>query len=398
MWNISKEEKERFLKYNLLPIHESDHDWEIVLSEAKEEGEDLITRLKEELEEVKEKLLHALPIRFIPYVENGTLNQPTLPKAIREDYLQWMREGGKEFEQVLDAAFEQTKQSGTFLSSAVQEVFAESLHDSTIERIEREGNTLHLYINTEGGFTTKSHIHFIFQNVITEETDEPLQVGQWFIYYELQKIDDEFAFRVLFDCPDAEWTIRMKGLDAHYYYRPAAHTTLSDEGKIEETSFVEYISQLNPDYRYWFISPDVTCVIKTLSENIILEHGKIEFGQNEMVVTVGNKRFTYNLDEYNPIKFIYTDVYEDPYAHFSEPVPLENLEVAALSDDLELQVRAWNTMYANPIELADTINRVLLKFEITEENEMMVSIYASHFYKKEILTEAVKEKYRTLID
>jgi hypothetical protein len=63
-------------------------------------------------------------------------------------------------------------------------------------------------------------------------------------------------------------------------------------------------------------------------------------------------------------------------------VPLENLEVAALSDDLELQVRAWNTMYANPIELADTINRVLLKFEITEENEMMVIVYASHFYKK----------------
>jgi hypothetical protein len=79
-------------------------------------------------------------------------------------------------------------------------------------------------------------------------------------------------------------------------------------------------------------------------------------------------------------------------------VPLENLEVAALSDDLELQVRAWNTMYANPIELADTINRVLLKFEITEENEMMVIVYASQFYKKKILTEAVKEKYRTFID
>jgi hypothetical protein len=56
----------------------------------------------------------------------------------------------------------------------------------------------------------------------------------------------------------------------------------------------------------------VKCVIKNLSENIILEHGKIEFGQDEMVLTVGNKRFTYDLEEYNSIKFIYTDVYEDP--------------------------------------------------------------------------------------
>ena len=101
-----KKAKEKFIKYNLLPIHESDHDWEIALSEAKEEGEDLFTRLKEELDEVKEELLHVLPSRFIPYLENDTLNQPTLPKTIREDYLQWMREADREFEQVLDAAFE----------------------------------------------------------------------------------------------------------------------------------------------------------------------------------------------------------------------------------------------------------------------------------------------------
>ena len=53
MWNISKEAKKKFLKYNLLPIHESDHDWEIAIREAREEGEDLISRLNEELNEVK---------------------------------------------------------------------------------------------------------------------------------------------------------------------------------------------------------------------------------------------------------------------------------------------------------------------------------------------------------
>src|SRR6476620_4534601 len=151
MWNISKEAKDKFRKYNLLPIHESDHDWEIALREAKEE------------------LLHVLPSRFISYLENDTLNQPTLPKTIREDYLQWMREADREFEQVLDAAFERTKQAVPFLATAVQDIFAESLHDSTIERIEREDDTLHLYVNTDGGFSSKSLIHFIFKGVIAEE-------------------------------------------------------------------------------------------------------------------------------------------------------------------------------------------------------------------------------------
>src|SRR3954447_9733754 len=126
MWNISKEAKDKFLKCTLLPIHESDHDWEIALREAKEEGEDLFTRLKENLDEVKEDLIHVLPSRFISYLENSTLNQPKLSKVVREDYLQWIREAHKEFEQVLDAAFERTKQAIPFLSTAIQEVFAES--------------------------------------------------------------------------------------------------------------------------------------------------------------------------------------------------------------------------------------------------------------------------------
>jgi hypothetical protein len=398
MWNISKEVKGKFLKCNLLPIHESDQDWEIAQREAIEEGEDLHARLKEELEEVKMELLNVLPDGFIPYVKNGTLNQPSLPRTVREEYLQWIRRADKEFEQILDAAYEQTKHAVTYLPPAVQDIFAESLHDSTIERIVRERDTLHLYVNTDGGFSSKSLIHFTFQNVLAEETDEPIQVGQWFIYNELQKTDDGFAFRVLFECPDAEWTIAMKILDAEYYYRPIAYTILRDEGKIEETSLPEYVEQLNLEHRYWFITPHVKSAIKAFSETIIVENGKIECRQNEMVVTIGNELFTYNLDEINPISFIYTDVYEDPYARFSEPVPTEELETAALSEDLELQVRAWNTLYANPEELADIINRVLRKMDRTEENEMMLSIYVSHFYKKGILSEAVIEKYRMLID
>jgi hypothetical protein len=398
MWNLTKQAKEKFSKCTILPIPETDEEWEITLREAKEEGEDLISHLKEELEEMKVELLQILPSRFIPYVENETLNQPTLPKSVRDDYLQWIHEASKEFEQVLDAAHSQTEKAVTYLSEAVQDVFEESLHDSTIERIEREGDTLHLYINTDGGFSSKALIHFIFENVMTEESDEPLEVGHWIVYYELQKTVDGFAFRVLFECPDAEWTITMKNLDAEYYYRPALYTLLNNEEKIEETSFEDYIAQLNPDHRYWLNTPNVTCAIQSFSESILLENGELEFVQNEMVVTVGNDRFTYDLDEYNPIQFIYTDVNEDPYAHLSEPMAAEEIEAAALGKDLELQVRAWNTMYANPHDLTEIINRVMSKMEITEENEMLASVYANHFFEVGILTEGVIEKYRSLIN
>lgn len=91
MWNISIEAKKAFSKCTALPIHETDEDWEITLREAKEEGEDINTTLKAELEKAKAELLQVLPSRFILFLENGTLNQPVLPKDVRNDYLQWVR-------------------------------------------------------------------------------------------------------------------------------------------------------------------------------------------------------------------------------------------------------------------------------------------------------------------
>ncbi|MBD8069573.1 DUF4085 family protein [Bacillus sp. PS06] len=398
MWNVSKEAKEKFLKCNLLPIPESDEEWEITLREAKEEGEDLIGRLKTDLEEVRAELRVSLPDRFIPYVEDGTLNQPSLPKSVREDYLQWMRAADQEFEQILDAALEQKNQAVPFLSNAVQEVFADSLHDSTIERIEREAETLHIYINTDGGFSPKSLIHLTFNGISSEETDVPLQVGQWFIYDELQKNDEGFAFRVLFECPESQWTIMMKDLDARYFYRPKKYTSLQDSEELDRTSLTEYISTLDPERNYWFITPDVEFAFHSLTGNLVLENGSIEIVNNEINVISGTECYSYNLKEYNPIKFIYTDNYEDPYEHMNEPVPINELEEAALNEDLEWQVRAWNTMYSNPIELAGIINRVLMKIEVTEDIEMMLSVYVSHFYKNEILSDDVIRKYREFID
>jgi hypothetical protein len=397
MWNISKEVKDEFLKHNLLPIHETDEEWVMTLRAAQEEGEDLTTRLKEELAEVKEQLLHVLPSRFLPYLQDGTLNQPSLPIAVRMDYLKWVNDGCKKFEKALDAAYENTKNALAFLPATVLDVFEESLHDSTIARIEREQDVLHLYVDTDGGFSSKALIHFTFKGVSSEETVVPIQVGQWFIYDELQKTDDGFAFRVLFEAPESQWTITMKEMDAEYFFRPMDYTRLRDEEKLQDTSLEEYMEGLNPEHRYWFITPDDVYRIQSFSGKIDIENGSISFNDYETVVITEKDRYVYPLNVYNPINFIYTDKYEDPYAQLSEPLPSEEIEAAILSDDLELQVRAWNTMYTNPHELADIINRVLKKLTITEENEMMVSIYVNQFYQEEILSEEVIEQYQKLI-
>lgn len=397
MWNISKEVKDEFLKHHLLPILETDEEWEMTLRAAKEEGEDLAGRLKDELAEAKEQLLHVLPSRFLPYLQDGTLNQPSLPKSVRMDYLKWVNDGYIKFEKAMSAAFENTKNALAYLPAAVQDVFEESLHDSTLSRIEREKDTLHLFIDTDGGFSSKAFIHFTFSGVSSEETDLPIQVGQWFIYDELLKTDEGFGFRVLFEAPESQWTITMKELDAEYYFRPKDYTRLRDEEKLQEISLEEYIKGLNPELRYWFITPDAVCPIQSFSKNIDIENGSISFTEQEMVLTAEKERHVYNLNEYNPIAFIYTNKYEDPYAQLSEPLPAEEIEAAILSDDLGLQVRAWNTLYTNFHELADTINNVLKKLTITEENEMMVSIYVAQFYQEGILTEEVIRRYHAFI-
>ncbi|CAG9621544.1 hypothetical protein BACCIP111883_02317 [Sutcliffiella rhizosphaerae] len=303
-------------------------------------------------------------------------------------------EGTRTFQEVLDKAQEQTNQTLSHLPTEVQEVFVDSLHDSTIERIEREEDTLHIYVNTDGGFSSKAFIHFTFSDILSEKTDVPLQVDQWFIYYELQKTNEGFAFRVLFECPESEWTIDFKKMEAKYYYRPVVFERLKDNNELDGMSLNEYIKELNPAYNYYLNTPDVSCTIKSLKESMLFQEGEIEITNNQMNVTVDNKQFNYDLDQYNPIHFIYTNVYEDPYAHLQIPVAIEELEAAATSDDIELQVRAWNTMYSNPNELAKIINRVLLSIEKTEENEMMISVYVNHFYAEGILSDMVIEKYQ----
>ncbi len=396
MWNLTKQAKEHFQSIHILPFIESDDEWACVVAEAKSEGVDLQKQLIGELEEVKPELLTTLPKQFIPFVEAGTLNQPTLPKTIREDYLNWVREETSKFEDILDAAQKETQHAMTSLPPSVQEIFHYSLHDSRIDRLDREGDNLHLWINTDGGFTPHSYILLTFQDIVDEEIDVALQEGHWFIYYELQRQNEHYAFRVLFESPDSEWTITMKQLKGEYYFHPKEYTLLKDEGNLSKTSLQDLLVRLNRDYSYWFITPDFIHSIN------LIEGGKIvgldiQVKEGQFIVTIGSTSYTYSLSDYHPIQFIHTNVYEDPYANQNEPLSFAEVEDAVLSDDLELQARAWNTMYTFPLELKDIINSVLGNVVQTEENGMLLSVYVNHFYREGILTsDNIERFYSTL--
>lgn len=389
MWHLTLQEKRAFEQAHVLSIPETDQEWESGLANAMEEGIDLLAEKKEDLDDVRGRLLSSIPERFYPYVLDGTFNTPLLPKSVREDYINWVNERTATFEGVLDAAHESKQGALPYLSDGAREVYEQSLHDAQIVGITRMDNQLVLHMDTTGGFCTKSVVFLIFTGIISEIGE--IAVGQYYIYDELIKTDDGIALRVIFDSPELEWTIEAASLDAVYYYPPKTYYDFSDT-----EDFIGYIASLNMEHPHYLITSNIQAEIVGILEAatyFILEAGALE--QRVDGIFLGDEFIAESFVACMP--FIHTSVYEDPYAYFSEPVPIEELEGAALSDNLELQVRAWNTMYANPQECVMIINHVLMRMTPTEDNEMMLYVYVRHFEKEGVLTEETREKYGAII-
>lgn len=377
MWHLTIEEKRKFERTSLLPIQESDDDWDIVIREAEEEGRNLDEELSAELQEIREELLTFLPQRFHPYIYNRTINTPLLAKDVRNDYIEWMHGQQRIFEMILEQAGQGREEVMPILTKNAQEIFQDSLHDGVIANIERSGNDVAIMLNMESGFTPKAMIVLRFINVWNEEGSP--EIGSWYIYDELRKVNGRVALRVIFDCPEIQWTIECETIEAAYYFRPASYFE-----REEGIGLQDYIESLNSSYRYAFISDSILpWDLKMPSEKadgLYIEEVKVAETAAEC------------------IERIYCDTYEDPYAVFSIPLPVEELEEAALGDDVERRVRAFNTLYDTPSSNKEIINRIFHKIIIHEENEMMVSIMVNHFKKIGILDEKNTKKFQNIWD
>lgn len=377
VWHLTIEEKRKFERTSLLPIQESDDDWDIVIREAEEEGRNLDEELSAELQEIREELLTFLPQRFHPYIYNRTINTPLLAKDVRNDYIEWMHGQQRIFEMILEQAGQGREEVMPILTKNAQEIFQDSLHDGVIANIERSGNDVAIMLNMESGFTPKAMIVLRFINVWNEEGSP--EIGSWYIYDELRKVNGRVALRVIFDCPEIQWTIECETIEAAYYFRPASYFE-----REEGIGLQDYIESLNSSYRYAFISDSILpWDLKMPSEKadgLYIEEVKVAETAAEC------------------IERIYCDTYEDPYAVFSIPLPVEELEEAALGDDVERRVRAFNTLYDTPSSNKEIINRIFHKIIIHEENEMMVSIMVNHFKKIGILDEKNTKKFQNILD
>ena len=109
-WNLTKEVVQRVSNSQLLSVYEQD------VSEFTEEDYEY---LEWQITTFKDTLLKALPARFHPYIEDGSLNKPTLAKAVREDYMAWVQKEEKYFDKILKAAHQCTRETLILCTEAV---------------------------------------------------------------------------------------------------------------------------------------------------------------------------------------------------------------------------------------------------------------------------------------
>ena len=224
MWHLTLQEKKAYENAMNLFIHESDEDWIQSLTDAKENDIDLYKEKKQDLDVLRDSLMNYLPLKFQPYVLDGTLNTLEVPKHVRKEFLRWRNEQEQLFENILDAAYEEKQKTLAYMKPKEREVFEQSLHDAKVVSIRRTATQVVLTLDMAGGFTAKSIIYLTFNNIKSELGQVVLE--QFYIYDELRKTANGFALRVIFDCPEVEWTIEAEELDAEFYYRPKHIVTL----------------------------------------------------------------------------------------------------------------------------------------------------------------------------
>ena len=200
-----------------------------------------------------------------------------------------------------------------------------------------------------------------------------MEKESYYIYDELQKTEDGFVLRVIWDCPELEWTIHCQTIEVAHYFHPLTYHDVT-----EQTDWQSFYEQLHPSYQQFFISDvvipwDLT-MPKERIDGVYIHNIKVANSPQECIALV------------------YCDIYEDPYAIFSVPVLTEELEQAIVSDDLEWKTRAFHPLYANPLAHREVINRILQKIDIQEDNALMISIMVQHFMKLELLDEETKKR------
>ena len=311
--------------------------------------------------------LSYIPDQFHEAILNETIYKN---KTIYSHYIQWCERVMAEYEDMRTAAFNRRQQIIGKLSDSGEQVFRETLHDGDILNVERIGNNVKVLLDMRGGFTPKAMIELTFIDATVSGV-----LDYNYVYDELIETDTGFGLRVLSGAPYLQWTIFFKDVTAHYLFRPNAYAE-----REHYSEWNQFKASLNSKLRYF--------VVEQLR---FIEISISELEQRQDGIYAGTIFLSDTVQQ--AIEHIYCDTYEDPYAYFSEMVPVLELEQAALSSDKSLRVRAFNTMFERGEEVATIVNRVLRVIEVEEHEEVLMEITASHFEKLGTLDVDVKKRW-----
>ncbi|HEY4622699.1 MAG TPA: DUF4085 family protein [Solibacillus sp.] len=385
MWHLTYTDYLRQQQANALTLPE---DWDALYTYYRNDGVNPDRIHSEELAMVKDELLQVLPKRFIPYVEDGTINRPSLPEEVRQDFIQWQAQENAKFEELLGLTMIDFEEIKPKLEAKFAEVIEGGLHDAVITQIVDD----HIFINTEGGFTAKAFVILHLDNCTNRDGD--LQVGDTILYEETKLIDDQVALRFITN--RGEFTVQAAQIVADFYYRPMAYHELVANEVLPDVSAQTFINELDKTLEYVVIANNLALPITSFvvqgAELAQFDGGYI-FKQGQAIfASINNELYELAPNELEWLSQIYTTTYVDPYAIFSEPVPSDELPAALQSTDLSLIVRAWNTLYENPTGHETLINKALIELaeNVDNENNVMLDVYVAHFDALGIITNDTK--------
>lgn len=385
MWHLTYTDYLRQQQANALTLPE---DWDALYTYYRNDGVNPDRIHSEELALVKDELLQVLPKRFIPYVEDGTINRPSLPEEVRQDFIQWQAQENAKFEELLGLTMIDFEEIKPKLEAKFAEVIEGGLHDAVITQIVDD----HIFINTEGGFTAKAFVILHLDNCTNRDGD--LQVGDTILYEETKLIDDQVALRFITN--RGEFTVQAAQIVADFYYRPMAYHELVANEVLPDVSAQTFINELDKTLEYVVIANNLALPITSFvvqgAELAQFDGGYIFKQEQAIFASINNELYEIAPNELEWLSQIYTTTYVDPYAIFSEPVPSDELPAALRSTDLSLIVRAWNTLYENPTGHETLINKALIELaeNVDNENNVMLDVYVAHFDALGIITNDTK--------
>lgn len=407
---------------HVLVLPESDEEWADFIRSFEEEGEDVQTYLRHELEQMKGRLLHVLPEEFHPFIEDGSINQPSLAKEVKVRLLAWIKGKQQEYEAVSEQAHVHFESIRNQLPEGF--VNLQGLHDASILHVVRKEDAIRITLDGTGSFTNANRIVLTFQRVKEEQSELPLQEGQYWLYEEVDVHEVGAVFRVLVDGPMTQWAVVAEDVIIEYYYKATSVAIWQDEETIfgatakeveqTETSvgvsfpgkYKELLMEQNGGYLTHNLIVTAQAVVDVgrlfSSEELIDEGELLWISQNVALDYSGGLEPTVIYKEIGQIaenveQFLeacLSTEYVDEMEIFSVPLSDEELEPAVLGDNLELMVRAWNTMYEQPEKHVPLIEKGLLFLLVQEDENLlnMGSTFAFLFEEKGIFTEVFKER------